>query len=459
MIDEPLVDALADGRAVVFVGSGASVPSGLPDWRAFLRRLLDEAMAMDRMVRREEWDRTESLIKESERRRRTSAPLTEYFHSAKRFVSFLNKSLMIRKLGHDFILYEIDYESNRLLAHHAEGHAGFSYGLDERSLAGRVFVERKDLYVKDTQEELAKADTWLNKRGVKEFEIDGPIYACPIRAGGQTEAVLVTWLKGDRTERLDGDLSWDVFTTSCGQALRIANLLANDIYDRERSPGSQGTPAERFLERLDHDLRSIDHNVIWSAKLGDPAFRDKILEALTEAVVEAQCGLARARVWAAFGTGVSPTGFECIDSFTSERATVKGKPRRAAYVACRADADDVYCRYTIARYRQDPFARWQHPAMFGQNDRNAGLLDKDPDGSWIVAPIVRRNELRGFISADNHQPTPNGPKEKLKATPREVAFQCRVLDLVSYLAQFVIRGMSPRGTWADAGGDDLKSGR
>jgi len=48
--------------------------------------------------------------------------------------------------------------------------------------------------------------------------------------------------------------------------------------------------------------------------------------------------------------------------------------------------------------------------MFGRPNPSCGVLDKDPSGSWMVAPIVRKNKLLGFISADDHRQW-NGPKQ------------------------------------------------
>jgi hypothetical protein len=58
---DPLVEALATGDAVVFVGAGASAPAGLPLWRPFLQGLLKRAIAVsDDLSARtpDEWDRT-----------------------------------------------------------------------------------------------------------------------------------------------------------------------------------------------------------------------------------------------------------------------------------------------------------------------------------------------------------------------------------------------------------------
>ena len=62
MIDEPLVRALAHKEAVAFVGSGASIPSGLPDWRKFLEAMMDYAEGLPGT----DWSRTRQLLKEGD---------------------------------------------------------------------------------------------------------------------------------------------------------------------------------------------------------------------------------------------------------------------------------------------------------------------------------------------------------------------------------------------------------
>ena len=113
-----------------------------------------------------------------------------------------------------------------------------------------------------------------------------------------------------------------------------------------------------------------------------------------------------------------------------DKRTVSCKRPRGEYKGCFSTENDVYCRYTIARFSHDPFAKWQHPAMFGQEDANSRMLDKDPKGSWIVAPIVRPNnaggspELLGFISADSHEQISGAPKDRPDLDSRLIALQC-----------------------------------
>ena len=82
--------------------------------------------------------------------------------------------------------------------------------------------------------------------------------------------------------------------------------------------------------------------------------------------------------------------------------------------------------------------------MFAKPDINTDLLEKDPNGKWIVGPVVfRRNEsnnaqLLGYISADNHIMKNGMPKEKI-LTEKEDAFQRYAVDLISDLLVPILR--------------------
>jgi hypothetical protein len=190
-------------------------------------------------------------------------------------------------------------------------------------------------------------------------------------------------------------------------------------------------------------LEPVDQGKVWETEnLKNPEFCENILDALVQAVLLPEVGLKRIRVWQAADwseTG-EPMTFRISKRLTTEDIEDQ-EPKK--YVTGKAfSADNVYTRYTISRYRQDPFAKWQHPAMFGEADPRVPDLDKDPQGSWIVAPIVKigrvKTELRGFVSADMHVPTEKGPKDQRSDDPREITLQCRVLDVVCDLAQYVL---------------------
>ncbi|MEX2260557.1 MAG: SIR2 family protein [Bryobacteraceae bacterium] len=424
---------IADGRRVGTLNLEADVRDAYTDDHILVVRRLAEELGQ--------------VYIQSERRRMRSVPLASFYQEPSRFEGLLKKSRLINALGHEFILYEIDYEAKRLIAHHGSTSGPFGYGFATKSLATKAFSERYEIHVEDAQSELAipreNRHSWLNEHGVERFKITGPVFACPVRLGGQTEAILVTWMNAD-SRNLPADVTTplgELFRSSCRQVLRLANLVANDRL------GTDVLRAEDLLDELYDRLHSIDRGKVWSkADLTDAGFRDRVLRALMSALASDNTGLKRIRVWKSTGaasdrepTGLptKPAAFCCVRSLTCREFTVSGKPEWDAYAGCVTSADDVYCRYTISRYTHDPYARWQHPAMFGRPDGNCQFLDKDPTGSWIVAPIVRKNRLIGFISADNHQPR-NGPKQLGDPNFREIAQQCRIINVVSDLASYVL---------------------
>ncbi len=425
---------IADGRRVGALNLEADVRQAYTDDHVNVIRRLAEELGQ--------------VYIQSERRRMRSVPLASFYQQPSRFDCLLKKSRLIRALGLEFILYEIDYEAKRLIAHHANTLQPFDYGFATKSLATKAFSERHEIHVDDAQAELARPRegraSWLNEDGVELFKIAGPLFACPVRLGGQTEAVLVTWMNADY-RRLPPDVTTDVarlFRASCRQVLRLANLVANDRF------GTDLLRAEEFLDRLYGLLDETDHGKVWSkADLTNAAFRDGILRALMSALVFENTGLKRVRVWKAIRSAgadskcsdlsIRPSAFRCVRSLTTADFTAPGKREWDAYVGYSTSADEHYCRYTINRYTHDPYARWQHPAMFGIPDHNCKALDKDPNGSWIVAPIVRTDRLLGFISADNHQPA-DGPKQAGDPNFREIAQQCRITNVISDLASYVL---------------------
>jgi NAD-dependent SIR2 family protein deacetylase len=399
---------------------------------------------------------------QSEWRRRASAPLGDYYQQPDRFEGLLRNSRLIKTMNHDFLLYEIDYEKKRLVAHHTGDYRPFDWSFDQPSLARQIFQEHRDIYVPDATTEVnAKGPhrkTQLNRLGLDRYGITGPVFACPIRVSGQTEAVLVTWMKPetdpDSKDRPKEKVEqW--FQSSSGQVFRLANLLANDIY------GPEPSRAIGFINTFYPSLEKIDDVKIWTrSKLNDPDFRDQIMYALMGGLLNESCGFRCVRIWQTSrvsnlthegDTAISPSErFECVGSLTREDSTAPGKESRGAYRGSIASEGDPYCRYTIARYHRDPFARWQHPKMFGQPDNNARSLDKDLSGPWIVAPIVRpsktggNSELLGFISADSHDRSSGTPVYQPELDTRVIALQCRIMDLIAELARHVLAIAVPR---------------
>lgn len=392
-----------------------------------------------------------SIQLQSEQRRRSAAPLVEYYRKPTAFADLLYKSKLIESMEHDFLLYEIDHEGKCLSALHSSDTGYIRYTFEQQSLATKVFETHQPRYVLDAHHEIAlppkDRPNWLNEVGVKKYDMKGPVFACPVRVAGHTEAVLVTWIKASdgRDEKLLEPSLHEEFCASCGQVQRLTSLLANDLY------GPNASRASQLLDSLYKNLRKVDKGQVWRRPmLGDPDFRRDILGALMESATSESGELFRVRIWRTlkFDASGDPLRFRCIDSLTTSRIQKReGTPERGAYESIEVPTDDPYTRHTISRYRHDPYAKWQYPVMFdNQPDINAGPLDKDPEGSWIVAPVVRTSMLQkkprllGFISADRHIWTDDGPKEQPVQDQRLAALQCRFLDVIADLAQYVMLG-------------------
>jgi hypothetical protein len=316
-------------------------------------------------------------------------------------------------------------------------------------LARQVYQKPQEIEIRDVERELnSERLTELNVIGVNQYEIRGPLFACPVRTAGQTEAVLVTWLKNwpAKARELGAEKARQYFRSSCGQIVRLANILANDI-DYSGSPR-----AAEFLNALYGNLDGIDAGRVWEPEdLRDPSFRQNLMNVLMQSLLNEVCGFHCVRVWETTRGRKDPVlsagdefGFECIDSLSSEKGTYPGLSPRAAYADLFTSENDIYCRYTLARFEHDPLARWQHPAMFGNTeDGNAKRLHKDLGGPWIVAPIVRpkvngKHQLLGFISADSHTRNSGTPTAELERDPRVTNLQCRFMDLIAELSRHLL---------------------
>jgi hypothetical protein len=83
--------------------------------------------------------------------------------------------------------------------------------------------------------------------------------------------------------------------------------------------------------------------------------------------------------------------------------------------------------------------------MFGKRDENWDDLDKDPDGSWIVGPVVYRKDrsLLGFVSCDTHIPRSKsvpgeGRTREVRVPENQSQFQRLCVDLVTNLLSVLV---------------------
>ncbi len=380
------------------------------------------------------------------------------------FRRIMQRSRLLSHLDLHFVLYEIDYLKGRLVARSEVGDTNeFNYRFEESSLATRVLKTRLVDRVPDAEEEIGKLDSRLNRKGVDKFQIRGPVAGIPIQLAGRTVAVMVLW-SGQGTKTNHG-----LFDAACERARRAATLLANDplllARDGEAPKIAEGLSA-RFIERVYSGLDPIDNGALWGVRnVKSRLFRESVTTVLLNALLSEECQLQRVRLW----QHTRPNDYSdrvvfiCTDSLTTPIATKPGSDPRGAYRRVVGVREDPYCVYTLSRFQHDPHARWQHRSMFGKPDQNCRILDKDPNGSWIVAPIVRLTRpqeddvpkhrgagarpeiLRGFISADAHAPSKMDSNKFMEqvVADNQARFQLYAVDLVTELLAHVIAHSPP----------------
>lgn len=399
---------------------------------------------------------------EAQQRKECSRGFAHYFEKPRTFGELIRLSRFLKDLSLRFILWEIDYLSGRLVAHSEippvapSGEplppGSFCYRFTDHSLATLALKTRQRHFIDNAQKELERNECRLGRRGCDAFGIRGPIVALPVRRQSHTSAVLVAWSDATQREQ-DGALDTlaNVYRFAAGERIhRMAHLIANDV------PLNGHSRAEAFLRFISDECAPIDDgkaptlNELW-----DPCFQKNITHVLLRSLLQPFCGLLRVRLWVFIGPRTQHP-FECIRTITvADDAATLHKPEIDAYVGAKGNADDPYVKYTLARFATDPYARHQHKSMFGREDPNCKQLDKDPDGSWIVGPIVRQrrstgvNILRGFVSADTHRPVRGSDgameiKEERVDTALQT-FQKYAVDIVTDLLAYVM----PLYPWAD----------
>jgi hypothetical protein len=298
------------------------------------------------------------------------------------------------------------------------------------------------------EEELRQPKPRIYAKGIKQFEINGPLYACPLRSEGQTAAVLVTWsrTRSNRSAAKRKASELDLFSTGFERVLRVANLLANDISHGADSDGA----AEALIEEMNRRLAEVDGGEMWNKefllRLRDPGFRKQVLGTLMKSLLHSSTGLTRIRVWrriasaspAQYSASPRPLAFYCVGSLSSEAARNPGVSERDHFTGCVAYADDPYCDYVIKRSVHDKTARLQHPEMFGNLDSHWDVLERAPGASWMVAPLLQKDKLVGALAADSHIWTAGALAER-PVRDKQRTFQLRAVDLVADVARFVVQ--------------------
>lgn len=370
-------------------------------------------------------------------------------NSFERIEAFTDLLRMSRDLVlHDmrFLLFKTDNYTDRLVGYWDRRDKDmfqgkqFTYDFDSKSLAVACARTAKRIPIFDVDQAVTKMEMHLN--GVKSFNITGPCEARPVICDGDVAGVLVCWSRDPMLQQPDG---YKLFTRMAERAFRVVSLIGNappSTIDPESfmsgSDNSKGLDVAGFLHSLNNNLKSIDRGHAWTTvQLKSNSFRQDVFNALLSSLVEESVGIGRVRLWVrvkneqpefhciahCYAHGYEPSISIPYDELTTSEA-------------------DPYCAYTVERWVADPYAQPQHRTMFPgfQVDSNGETLQKDPDGEWLVAPIVwdgasqnhENPQLVGFISADCHVPTAEGPKNRQVSASEKCFHQC-ALDLITHV--------------------------
>ncbi len=377
-----------------------------------------------------------AAFNEFRHREKSSRGIGPFVNNMQEFNRLMGMSRQLRPLELSFLLYDIDYVNGLVTAKYdpryvkpVNPNQNFSYRFEDKSLVTEVLRDRKPISIDDAELDSRLSNISISKKGVDFFGIKGSVYAVPIYVEGTISSILVSWSRSadQNLKKMKSRIS------------RLAHVIANDP-DRDRDIALENRRSYKLFRATNNILKRVDHDKNWEEKsLKNRDFRKRLIQALLKTLTHQACGLARVRIWQYIEVS-NGSFFQCIQSFTVSKATMEGKEKDDAYVGITTDALDPYCKYTLARYAQNPFALHQHSSMFGKVDKNSMKLDKDPSGSWIVGPIVSRHgRLLGFIAADNHYPVkdsnnpPSISSVEKHLSERDSTFQRFAVDVISDL--------------------------
>ena len=346
------------------------------------------------------------IFYEANRRQDLSNRVDAFVGDVDRLNRIFSSSPVVKRARAKFIVYKIDYINGEFIAYSPELSGGkrFTHDFVNRSLPRELMEKRRAIEIHDVQEELRKDEPILDPRGVKEFDIQGCVIAYPVRALGSIACIVVTW----------GDSRRQLLPVALKRICLIAQLFANDPSDGcELSIG--------WWRYIDERLSQFDSDVLKGPEaLLESGRTNEFVMAFLESLTRPGCNLKRLRLWLRVDPG--PNRFRVV-------AAVGGETSR--YVGVYTDRRDPYTRYTCRRYLTSGSAIRQHKSMFSVPDQNCTKLDKDPDGSWLVAPIVSDDSLIGWVSADNHELDTERGEPVDRPVEEEIGrFQAHYLDLV-----------------------------
>lgn len=355
----------------------------------------------------------------------------------------LDSSYLLNQFDLSYLFYEIDYREGKLKAHFDDekifGHRlpinadakHFHYNFEKNSFATRILKASSDDFCHDINSGISNGK--LSKDGIEIFNIKNPIYGTPVRVGNNISFILVAW---SRTNKPIYKIKDKIY--------RIAHLIANS----NDLQSSQFENADNFISYVNTKLNEFDENKPWEYKILNSTFRTNVISTLLKCLTSNLCGLERVRLWA---YDTKKKKFICIYSYCSDRSLFeKNTNNENNYLNRETKANDEYCKFTINRFEENPYSMLQHWSMFDKEDKNTLKLNKDPEGKWIVTPIVytkwgkndkhkiKEKILVGYISADNHINENELPKENIKISEQKIAFQRYALDCISDLLSPII---------------------
>jgi len=326
---------------------------------------------------------------------------------------------------------------------------GFIYHFSDKSLAAKCYKEKRTLFyqsAKKLENGNSRYISYLNAKGAARMKIgEVPIQARPIVSRGHMSAVLVAWYGGS-------SIKCDLNSVSCfnKRCERLSRIMSAVVNLPDRFLDSYGRAHLHIWNELERAYSYIQS--IITAKSPPDVCKATLSPIITLGTNVAEITgkhlypLTRIRLWKK--EKEQNTLIDHFDIWSNSKTKRNNRKKTSA------SNSDSYSRHTIDRARGDPYARLQHKKMFDdQVDSNCDLLPKDPNGWWIVAPIVRTNihmasstsseaevtcthELRGFVSIDSNYIKGIKAVDPIKANPDEfeqlLRFQCAIADVVSW---------------------------
>ena len=352
-----------------------------------------------------------------------------YFSYAQIFCHLMDLSRRLQLLNLSYILYRIDYVSGTLTAYynrdqHKNVQVPFKYNFTDDSLATKTLINGKSVFIDDVQAALLEENPIIAHQGVNQFGIKGPVYSLPIRVEGRVSAILVAWsrLSKDDSPGLHIELS-----QRKSLIYRLSHLIANEPSNNLRIDVKDRF-SYKLLENFNSNLEKIDGGIpSKKEKLLKRDYLRALIPSIMSSLHEDPCNLERVRLWY---YKPHQKHFVCLYSYSTSSAQIN----KSDYKDHILDATDLYSIFTMNRAPTDPFCKIQHTNMFKVKDPNAERLHKDPDGIWLVVPIIhvvnKKTKFLGYIAADNHRIIDRLPTD-VRPPKEQEKFQRHTMDLIA----------------------------